>query len=237
MTLREAWDRQAEEWGRFVRTPDADRTNERFNVPRLLDLLPPPGRATLDLGCGEGRLGRELVRLGHRVVGVDSSPRMVELASECHEAVVADAAALPFADGSFDLVTAFMSMMDMDDMAGAVREAGRVLEPGRPFCFSITHPISTAGRFAEREAEAPFVVTGSYFEERRADETWARDGVKIEFAALHRPLEAYAVALEVAGFVIERLREHPFPPDAWRNEASARWTRVPLFLHVRAVKQ
>jgi hypothetical protein len=70
MTLRDAWDRQAEEWGRFVRTPDADRTNERFNVPRLLDLLPPPGRATLDR-----RLGRELVRLGHRVVGVDSSPR------------------------------------------------------------------------------------------------------------------------------------------------------------------
>jgi SAM-dependent methyltransferase len=237
MTLRDAWDRQADEWGRFVRTPDADRTNERFNLPRLLDLLPPPGRATLDLGCGEGRLGRELVRLGHRVVGVDSSPRMVELASESHEAVVADAAALPFPDGSFDLVTAFMSLMDMDDMAGAVREAGRVLEPGGAFCFCITHPISTAGRFAEREAHAPFVVTGSYFEERRADETWEREGVKIEFAALHRPLEAYAVALEVAGFVIERLREHPFPRDAWRNEASARWTRVPLFLHVRAVKR
>src|SRR5918997_1574901 len=202
MTLREAWDRQAEEWARFVRTPDADRTNERFNVPRLLDLLPSPGRATLDLGCGDGRLGRELVRLGHRVV-------------------VVDAAALPFLDGSFDLVTAFMSLMDMDDMAGSVREAGRVLEPGRPFCFSITHPISTAGRFAEREAQAPFIVNGSYFEECRADETWEREGVKIEFAALHRPLEAYAVALEVAGFVIERLREHPFPRDAGRNEASA----------------
>ena len=90
MTLRDAWDRQADEWARFVRTPDADRTNERFNLPRLLDLLPPPGRATLDLGCGEGRLGRELVRLGHRVGGVESSPRMVEVASECPEAVFAD---------------------------------------------------------------------------------------------------------------------------------------------------
>jgi SAM-dependent methyltransferase len=236
MTLRDAWDRQADEWARFVRTPDADRTNERFNLPRLLDLLPPPGRATLDLGCGEGRLGRELVRLGHRVVGVDSSPRMVELASECHEAVVADAAALPFPDGSFDLVTAFMSLMDMDDMAGAVREVGRVLEPGKPFCFSISHPLNTAGLFAGPEAEAPFVLT-DYFEQRRADVTWERDGIRIEFAALHRPLEAYFVALEVAGFVIERLREHSFPQDAWRDEASARWTRVPLFLHVRAVKR
>lgn len=236
MTLGEAWDRQAEEWARFVRTPDRDRTNERFNVPRLLELLPPPGRATLDLGCGEGRLGRELVRLGHRVVGVDVSPRMVELAAECHQAVVADASTLPFADASFDLVTAFMSLMDMDDMAGAVKEAARVLEPDKPLCFSVTHPMNTAGRFAEREADAPFVVTGSYFDERRADETWERDGIRIEFAAMHRPLDAYAGALEAAGFLIERLREHSFPPDAWRDETSARWTRVPLFLHVRAVK-
>jgi SAM-dependent methyltransferase len=236
-SLADAWHRQAAEWARFVRTPDYDRTNERFNLPRLLELLPPPGRATLDVGCGEGRTGRALLALGHRVVAVDSSPAMVALAAETQEALVADAAALPFPDGSFDLVTAFMSMMDMDDPDGAVREAGRVLEPGGRFCFCITHPINTAGRFEAREPDAPFRIRGSYFEERRADETWERDGIRIEFAARHRPIQAWSRALEAAGFLIEALREHPFPREAWRNEGSARWARMPLFLHVRAVKR
>jgi ubiquinone/menaquinone biosynthesis C-methylase UbiE len=228
MSLKDAWNAQAAEWARFVRTPDHDYVNERFNVPRLLELLPTPGRRTLDLGCGEGRLGRQLLRLGHRVVGVDSSPGMVALASESQDAVVADAAALPFEDGAFDLVTAFMSLQDMDDMAGAVRETARVLEGGGRFCFCITHPINTAGRFVERQADAPFVVRGSYLEERRADETWERDGIRITFAAMHRPLEAYSRALEAASLLVEALREHPY--------TDGRWARIPLFLHVRAVK-
>ena len=140
--LASVWHAQAAEWARFVRTPGIDLSNERFNVPRLIELLPAPGRATLDVGCGEGRLGRRLVRLGHRVVGVDSSPDMVALAAESQEAVVADAGALPFDDGAFDLVTAFMSLMDVEDMPGAVREVARVLEAGGRFCFSIAHPTT-----------------------------------------------------------------------------------------------
>ena len=235
-SLREAWNAQAAEWARFVRTPDHDRTNERFNLPRLLELLPPPGRATLDLGCGEGRMGRALLAAGHRVVAVDSSPAMVALAAESQDAVVADAAELPFEDGAFDLVTAFMSLMDMDDPDGAIAEAARVLARGGQLCFCVTHPLQTAGQFSERCGDAPFVVAESYFEERRVDQSWERDGIRIEFAFVHRPLDAWSRALERAGLVMETLREHRLAREAWRDEASARWTRVPLFLHVRTVK-
>ena len=235
-SLREAWDRQAAAWARFVRTDGVDRVNELFNLPQLLELLPPPGRRTLDLGCGEGRVGRALVPLGHRVVGLDSSPGMVALAAESQEAVVGDAAALPFADGSFDLVTAFMSLMDMDDPDAAIQEGARVLEPGGRLCFSITHPLKTAGAFEERQRDAPFVLRGPYFEERRIDDTLERDGIRIDFASVHRPLGAWTRALHEAGFAIEALREHAFPRDLWRTEAAERWTRIPLFLHVRAVK-
>jgi SAM-dependent methyltransferase len=233
-TLREVWDAQAAEWARFARTPGHDRTAERFNLPRLFELLPPPGRRTLDLGCGEGRVGRALIALGHRVVGVDSSPAMVALAAESQQAVLADASALPFGDGAFDLVTAFMSLMDMDAPDEAIQEAGRVLETGGRFCFCITHPLATAGGFAERGADAPFVLHGSYFEERRADLSVERDGIRIEFASLHRPLDAWFRALDTAGFAIEALREHAFPREAWRRHDAARWTRIPPFLHVRA---
>ena len=235
-TLAEVWDEQADEWARWVRTPGHDRANTRLNVPRLAELLPPPGRATLDLGCGEGRFGRELLALGHCVVGIDSSAAMVALASESIDAVVADAAALPFADGAFDLVTAFMSLQDLDDLEGAVREVGRVLEPGGRLCFCIPHPLITAGHFPEPLADAPFVVD-DYLRVRRAGDEAERAGIRIHFALEHRPLEAYSRALEAGGLTIEALREHVYPHELWRHEESARWQRVVSFLHVRALRR
>ena len=41
--------------------------------PALLELLPAPGRLTLDLACGTGELARELRDLGHEVLAVESS--------------------------------------------------------------------------------------------------------------------------------------------------------------------
>jgi SAM-dependent methyltransferase len=46
--------------------------------PELVHEAVPPRAAVLDLGCGTGRIGTPLARLGHRVVGVDDSPEMLE---------------------------------------------------------------------------------------------------------------------------------------------------------------
>jgi SAM-dependent methyltransferase len=224
-SLRDVWHEQAEEWTRFARDPRGDHVNLGFNLPAFLELVPPPGRRTLDLGCGEGRVGAELVRRGHRLVGVDASPRMVAYASERHEALVADAAALPFEDDAFDLVVAFMSLMDMDDMDGGVLEAARVLAPGGRFCAAVVHPINGAGAFED----GAYVIHGSYLESRRYADAVERDGHRIVFAATHRSLEAYSRALEAAGLRVDALREPPHPTH--RN-----WSRAPLFLHLRAVK-
>ena len=234
-SLKDVWHAQAAEWARYVRTPGHDRINERLNVPTLAALLPaPPGRA-LDVGTGEGRFARELQRLGWNVVGADASPAMVELAGESVDAVVADAAALPFADASFDLVTAFMSLQDMDEPTLAVLEAARVLGRGGHLCFCIPHPFETAGAFTEPRADAPFVVH-DYLSERRISVVVDRDGIAIDFAKTHQPLHAYSRMLESAGFLIESLREPERPRELRRSETSARWERIPTFLHVRAVK-
>ena len=225
-SLRDVWHGQADEWTRFARDPRGDHVNLGFNLPAFLELVPPPGRRTLDLGCGEGRVGAELARRGHRVVGVDASPRMVAYASERHEALVADAAALPFEDGAFDLVTAFMSLMDMDDMDAVVREAGRVLDRGGRLCAAVVHPVNGAGAFED----GTYVLRGSYLETRRYADTVERDGHRIVFAATHRPLEAYSRAFEGAGLVVEALREPALPTHP-------NWSRAPLFLHLRAVKR
>ena len=90
--------------------------------------MPPPGRRTLDLGCGEGRLSRDLKALGHDVVGVDASGSMVAAARPADHSIeihVAEASALPFADGSFDLAVAFMSLQDVDDLEGGLARRPR----------------------------------------------------------------------------------------------------------------
>ncbi|MFC6239072.1 class I SAM-dependent methyltransferase [Longivirga aurantiaca] len=51
---------------------------------RLLDALVPPGSRVLDAGCGTGRVGAELHRRGHEVVGVDADPVLVAAAREDH---------------------------------------------------------------------------------------------------------------------------------------------------------
>jgi len=58
-----------------------------------------------------------------------------------------------------------------------------------------------------------------------------RDGLRMTFASMHRPLEAFSIALEKAGLLVEAMREVS-PQDP-----STRWSRVPGFLHVRAVKR
>ncbi len=238
VSLRESWDEQAEDWALFARTPGHDEAHERLNFPAFCELLPPPGRSTLDLGCGEGRVGVVLERLGHRVVGIDSSPRMVELARERHQAVVADATALPFEDGAFDLVVAYMSLMNMDDLDAAVREASRVLEPGSRLCAAVLHPIFAAGEWRDKEdEESPFVIPG-YLDAPTKVWTSDRDGVRVTFHDRVIPISVYGGALEQAGLPIESLRESQ-PSDALvRDVPSAAWLRrVPLFLHLRAVKR
>jgi SAM-dependent methyltransferase len=236
-SLREFWDSQAEAWGRFARTPGHDSYHEEFNFPAFLGLLPAPGRRTLDLGCGEGRVGAELERRGYTVVGVDSSPGMVALARERHEAHVADAAALPFEDASFDLVVAYMSLMNLDDLGGGVREAGRVLEPGGRLCAAVVHPVEGAGGFESRDPDAAFVIEASYYEP--APKLWEsdRDGIQVVFYDRGLPLERFARAFEGGGLLIEAIRE-PQPSDEFvrRHPLAARRRRVPLFLHLRAVK-
>jgi SAM-dependent methyltransferase len=223
------WEREAERWSAWARAPGHDEY-WRSSGPAFFELLPQPGRRTLDLGCGEGRVARDLAARGHRVVGIDAAPTMIRLAREADprgEYHVCDAAALSFGDASFDLVVAFNSLMDMDDMPGAVREAARVLEPHGRLCTCVTHPLRDAGRYLGRGEGVPFVVDRPYFGRNRFSATVARAGYEVTFTGWTYPLEAYTRALETSGLLIESLREPPDTPEA-RN--------VPNFLMLRAVK-
>jgi SAM-dependent methyltransferase len=85
-------------------------------------------RRLLDVGCGPGELTQQFVDLGVDVCAVDISPRMVELTkARGVDTQVADAEALPFRDGDFDCVFAWV-LYHVPALEQAIAECARVLK-------------------------------------------------------------------------------------------------------------
>ena len=90
-----------------------------------------PGGSALDVACGSGKLTAQLARLaqGGRVVGLDFSPQMLEVARRTHpdlEFIEGDALNLPFDDSSFDAATIAFGLRNLADPVRGLREMTRV---------------------------------------------------------------------------------------------------------------
>ena len=87
----------------------------------------------LELGCGPGDVAAQLAKLGARMVGIDFSEKMVEIAATRFpelEFEVADAEELPFGDGEFDVVASCYTAHHFARPGRVFGEAKRVLRPG-----------------------------------------------------------------------------------------------------------
>lgn len=92
----------------------------------------------VDVGSGTGRILERLSRLAEAAVGVEVEGSAVSLArARGLDVRSAPADALPFEDGSVDLVTCFDVLEHLDDDVAAVREVHRILRPGGAFVFSV----------------------------------------------------------------------------------------------------
>ncbi|OEV03443.1 class I SAM-dependent methyltransferase [Streptomyces oceani] len=234
------WEQVAEEWTTWARTPGHDVFWDFRTAFR--DFLPAPGDHTLELGCGEGRISRELTDLGHRVTASDLSPSLLHAAERSDSAAeyhLADATALPFPDGGFDRVVAYNMLMDVPDMPAAVREAARVLSPSGVLTLSVVHPFFDRGRFTTQSPDADLVISGEldYHASREFRGTETRDGLTMRFHGWSHSLGTYTDALYRAGFTITELREpRPAADPETAPGRRTRWQRLPLFLWINARK-
>ncbi len=97
----------------------------------------PPLPTILDAGCGPGRNLAEFGRIGC-AIGVDTSPQALDICAERGLAVLpARIEALPFEDGSFDLVLACDVIEHIDDDIGALRELSRVTAAGGQLLITV----------------------------------------------------------------------------------------------------
>jgi SAM-dependent methyltransferase len=226
------WEDRAAHWTAWARTPGHD-AYWRYRDAFFADVVPPPAGPALDLGCGEGRVTRDLAAAGHEVTGLDPSPTLLAAAREQDPGgtyVEGAAEALPFPDASFALVVAYNALMDVDDMPRAVAEAARVLAPGGRLCACVTHPMADA---ADWDDDGRLVVTQPYLRATTFAFDDERDGLPMRWDGHRFALAHYARALEAAGLLVERLREPPPDPPTGHYAA---WAELPMFLMWRALK-
>jgi ubiquinone/menaquinone biosynthesis C-methylase UbiE len=232
------WESEAENWLRWARTPGHD-AYWYFRDAFFDHIVPAPGRRTLEIGCGEGRVARELTARGHRVTAIDNALTLLRYARQAGPTARyarAESRALPFPDRCFDLAVAYNSLQSLQraaDMTATIREAGRVLDRGGRLCACVAHPVTDLGRFLGDDADGLFALRQRYFETLHVEDTVHQQGLTMTFRGWTYSLEHYAQALEQAGFRLEAMREPRPTGAAGRYE---RWRRIPLFLFFRATK-
>ena len=109
--------------------------------------LPVAGRTVLDLGSGTGAACRAALAAGARaVVPADLAPAMLRGCPPRAHPVAADARALPFGGGCFDLVVAACCLGHLPDLGAGLREIRRVGGglAASSFAPGWTHPAKTA---------------------------------------------------------------------------------------------
>jgi ubiquinone/menaquinone biosynthesis C-methylase UbiE len=154
---------------------------EKDLIARLAQ--PKPGERALDVGTGTGHFARWLADLGLHVIGLDSSEAMLQSAPHDGriEWKLGDAAALQWADATFDLVLCVTALEFMADPTSALDEMYRVVRPGGRMVVAVLNRESLFGQAyiaQARQMDTPFRHARFYTVYRLLDSLRPYGGVR-----------------------------------------------------------
>jgi 2-polyprenyl-3-methyl-5-hydroxy-6-metoxy-1,4-benzoquinol methylase len=205
---RELYNDQATDWSRKEPILLSDYSARPF----VMDLCEPiNGLTILDLGCGEGYVGRELKKRGaERILGIDISEKMIEGAIQEQEQQGLEGLEYQAMDvldlnttDQYGLVIAMFlfNYLSKEQTLKTMKKAFQLLEPGGQFVFSVPHPLLPY--LKKDKYPFYFTVKGGYFSGRDKlfpGEIWRRDGIAVNVQCVHKTIEDYFSCLKDAGF-------------------------------------
>lgn len=226
--MSNGWEASAAAW--IADQGDAGDYGRRFvlDAPMLARVRGRGFGRALDVGCGEGRFCRMLAAEGVLTVGIDPTKPLIEEARRRDpdgDYRLGMAEALDFADGSFDLVVSYLTLIDIDDVEAAIAEMARVLRPGGSLLIANLNGFCSAspqGWRREEDGQLRFVLD-RYLEERAEWVQWR--GIHIR--NWHRPLSRYLGLLLGQGLELRHFDEPA--PHGGDPERLERYRRVPYF--------
>ena len=201
-STRSRYDGHAD-WYDSWNQPNAER-----NAPDVLELLGSGDGLCLDLGCGGGLYFDVLAATGRTVVGLDRSADQLRIArGRSPQIVQGDAAALPFADGTFRAVATLWISTDVDDFAAVLAEASRVLAPGGRLIFYGAHPCFN-GPHTQLLDDGGILAHPTYrLAGWHQEAPWWGPYVRKRVGMRQHPLAELLNAFVSAGLVIEHVAE------------------------------
>jgi 2-polyprenyl-3-methyl-5-hydroxy-6-metoxy-1,4-benzoquinol methylase len=205
------YNQQADDWSRKEPILLSDYSARPF----VLDLCEPlQNLNVLDIGCGEGYVGREMLKRGaSHVHGIDISEKMIEIAirerdhQHIENATYVTQDIRQFNNGQqnqYDLVMAMFlfNYLSLEETRATMQKIFSLLKPGAAFVFSVPHPLLA---FLKKD-KYPFYfdVKGGYFSGRDnlfPGKIWRRDGKSVNVQCVHKTVEDYFFCLKDAGFL------------------------------------
>ena len=244
-------------WGKVANWYDnllekEDKTYQKTLIlPNLLRLLEiKRGEVILDLACGQGFFSREFEKLGAKVIAIDLSTELIDLAKKHNNKSiqyhVSTADNLDFLkNNSIDKTVIILSLQNIENVSGVLKECNSILKPNGSILIVLNHP---AFRIPKKSAwgwddakKIQYRRIDSYLSE-------SKEGIQMhpgnkpweKTISFHRPLQFYFKMLNKRGFCVSKLEEwnsnkiseegpRKNPEDNARRE-------IPLFLFLQAAK-
>ncbi len=222
---------------------------QRYIVaPAMLEIMGQvSGSDVLDLFCGAGYLSRRLAALGANVTAVDSSEKLIGIASEINtreSGGISYAVAEPtdlsvIEDSTFDDIVCNMGFLLSRDLNGTIAELARLIKLGGRIVFSHVHPCfcgPDSAWIGRSSGSVPYVTVGSYFTEA----WWTPDVVAgmrdARTKVKHRTLSTLINALSARGFNVRRMFEpRPSSEVLTLHPHLDVYNRIPVAIVVEAV--
>jgi SAM-dependent methyltransferase len=200
------YDGLAEWYDEVMRDPSVRGALARAAYEMLVALLGPGSGLILDIGCGTGLAAERVQALGYQPVGIDLSLDQLRVASRRLPVVQGDAARLPVSSDSVAAAYSTFVSSDLDEFAGAVAEAHRVLRSRGRYVSICVHPCFNGGYATEHEDGGVSVRPGYAVAGYQSSGEFGST-IRSHVGAWHRPLGELINTFLDAGFRLTRIAE------------------------------